>query len=52
MKKIIGQILCLLGFHDAEIIEKERGIAGGRRCLRPGCPYRIEPVKWPRPPGR
>jgi hypothetical protein len=45
IKIAIGKILCFLDFHKTEIIEKGRGILGGKKCLRPGCLYRIEPIR-------
>jgi hypothetical protein len=45
----LGKICCFLGFHCREIIEKRRGIAGGCHCLREGCNWRIEPIRWPKP---
>lgn len=45
----LGRIRCLLGFHNSEGIEKDRGIVGGFRCLRESCNWRIEPIRWPEP---
>jgi len=45
----MGRILCFFGFHKREITEKRRGIAGGQHCLRDGCGWKINSIKWPCP---
>jgi hypothetical protein len=46
IKKYFGKLLCKLGFHDMEWLDFEnRGIAGGCRCRRENCDFKIDPIE-------
>jgi len=49
MPKVVGKFSCWMGQHYCEQIEKSRGLAGGCRCIRKGCSWKIDPIKWPPP---
>lgn len=44
---MIGKILCFFRRHKLERIDKTMGPAGGCRCIRKGCDFKIDPIKWP-----
>jgi len=47
---MIKKILCFLGFHKTKLTHKNRGIAGGWHCTRPGCGFKVDAIRWPREP--
>jgi hypothetical protein len=53
MNKLVGKILCKLGFHDKEYVKPPPGYMGGimapMRCKR-GCGWEHKGFKYPEPP--
>ena len=45
-------LMCIMGFHKMEIMDKLRGIAGRWECARKECNYFIPAIEWPKPPDR
>ena len=45
-------LMCIMGFHKMEIMDKLRGIAGRWECARKECDYFIPAIEWPKPPDR
>lgn len=51
-KKMLGRFLCAVTRHDRGMTDRGRGIPGGWCCVRDGCNYKVDPIKWPNPPSR